>query len=216
MNREMTPLPTTAAVRSVLAIPAGTGRRLVESSATAVWGRLLVAVIALGWSTTLVVDFRVALTVLWAIGLGIAVIGLRYPQLGLLGIGMLCSLHGIAAPLLLQGGLWRWNTVNYLLLFVALMFWRYPLGAGQRQSRVLLAFVLLLGLEILLSPDPLNGIQDVFSVVAVFGLLIYFHRVALDREAWYWLGIVTGVLAAGGIAAFLLQRSELPYVNENA
>src|SRR2546423_126321 len=179
-------------------------------------GALLVAAIALAWSATLLLDFRVALTLLWVLGLGAAIVGLRYPRVGLLGIGMLCTLHGFAAPLLLQGGLWRWNTVNYLLVFVALLFWPYLLRVGRSPGGVLLAFVLLLGLEILLGPDPAAGIQIVLSVVAVFGLLVYFQRVASDAAAWSWLAVVTAVLAAGGGAAFLLRQGTLPAVNPNA
>lgn len=207
---------TTTSLRSGFAMRRGMGQIRSESTTTAFWERLLVAVIALVWSTTLVVDFRVALTLLWVTGLAVAGLGLRYPRLGLLGIGMLCSLHGFAAPLLLRGGVWRWNTVNYLLLAVALLFWPYLLRVGKLQSRVLVAFILLLGLEILLSPDPGGGIQHVFSVVAVFGLLVYFRRVALDLEAWYWFAVVTGAMAACGSAAYLLQQDSLPWVNRNA
>jgi len=180
------------------------------------WAPLLVAAIALVWSATSVVGFVEALALLWTIGLGLAAVGLRYPRLGLVGIGLLCSLHGFAAPLLLRGGLWRWNTVNYLLFVMTFLFWPYLLGVGKSQSRVLLALIALLGLEILLSPDPQDGIQHVFSVVAVFGLLVYVGRATLDPDLWYWLGVVTGVSAAVGTAAFLLQQGRLPFVNPNA
>src|SRR6266566_239233 len=176
--------------------------------------QLLVAVIALVWLTTLFVDFRVALTLLMATGFSVAAIGLRYPRFGLLGIGMLCTLNEIAAPLLLSGGLWRWNSLSYWLLLVALLFMPY-LRLRQLQSQVLLAFVLLVGLEILLSPDPQNGVEHVFGILAVFGLLVYFSRGAVDLKSWYWLGVVNGVLAGGGSAALLLQRDRLPYVNPN-
>jgi len=194
----------------------GLGRLPDEAADPAFWEQLLIGVIVLSWLLTIVIDFRAALTLLWAIGLGAATIGLRYPRLGLLGIGILCSLHGFAAPLLLQGGLWRWNTVNYLLLLVALLFWPYLLRVGRSQSHVLLAFILLLGVQILLSADVQNGIQHVFSVVAVFGLLIYFRRGARAPDDWHWLALVTGVLAAAGTGAFLLQQGKLPVINRNA
>src|SRR6266566_4119982 len=126
--------------------------------------QLLVAVIALVWLTTLFVDFRVALTLLMATGFSVAAIGLRYPRFGLLGIGMLCTLNEIAAPLLLSGGLWRWNTLNYWLLIVSVLFWPSLLRLDHLQSRILLPFILLLGLELLLSPDPSGGLQHVFGI----------------------------------------------------
>src|SRR6266566_3296613 len=154
----------TTPVRAVGAIPRGAGRLAGESGATAFWGWLLVVLIVLMWSMTLAVDFRVALTLLMAIGFGAAVIGLRYPLLGLLGIGMLCALNEVAAPLLLRGGgLWRWNTLNYWLLLVALLFFPYLGRLDRLQSRVLVGLVLLLGLEILPSPGPVDGIQHVFG-----------------------------------------------------
>jgi O-antigen ligase len=194
---------------------ARSARGAPQESATTAWEWVLVGVIVLVWSTTVVVDFRVALTLLMAVGFVVAGLGLRYARLGVLGIGMLCTLNEIAAPLLLSGGLWRWNTLSYWLLLVALLFFPYVLALGQLQSRILLPFIVLLALEILLSPDALDGIQHVFAIAAVFGLLVYFRRAALDRKAWYWFGVVSGVLAGGGGAAFLLQQGSLPYVNPN-
>jgi O-antigen ligase len=204
-------------VRSVLAMSMY-GRQLSGQAArTASWEPLLVTVIALVWLTTLVVDFRVALGTLMAIGFAAAVIGLRHPRLGLVGIGMLCTLNEIAAPLLLNaGGLWRWNTVNYWLVLVALLFLPYVLREGQLQHRVLQAFLLLLGVQVLVSPDFQNGIQEVLAVSAVFGILVYCRRAALDVDAWYWLGVASGVLAAGASAAYLVQEGRVPYVNQNA
>lgn len=206
----------TASVRSDL-VTARRERALSGgATATASLERLLVVVIGVVWASTLVVDFRVALTVLMALGFAVAAVGLRYPRLGVVGIGMLCTLNEIAAPLLLSGGLWRWNTLSYWLLLVTMVYWRHALRLEQPQTRLLVAFILLLGLGIVVSPDPADGVQGVFAVVAVFGLSVYFRRVAFDPEAWYWLGVVSGVLAAGGTTAFLLQQDSLPHVNANA
>lgn len=205
----------TTAVRSSVAWHRRAEDVREASSGAGRWGLLLVAVIALLWSSTVVVDFQVVLTVLMTMGFGAAVVGLRYPWLGLLGAGILCTLNEMAAPLLLSGGLWRWNTVNYWLLLVTLLFLPSTLRLDQVQSRLLAAFIALLGLEILLSPDPWDGIQQVFGVVAAFGLLVYGRRAGRDPQTWHWLGVVSGVLAAGGSAAFLLHQGALPYVNPN-
>lgn len=205
----------TTSVRFASGTTRSAGRFPDVSTDAQFWGCLLVAVIALAWSMTLFVDFRVVLTVLMVIGFGVAVIGMRYPLLGLLGIGMLCTLNEIAAPLLLKGGLWRWNFLNYWLLLVGLAFFPYLLRLRQPPTRVLLPLLLLLGVEILVSPRPLEGIQHVFAVSAMFGILIYFRRAPLDVSTWYWLGVVTGVLAAGGSAAFVVQQGSLPDVNRN-
>ncbi len=207
----------TTTTRSGFAIPQPARRLTGESPTIAFPERLLVVVIGLVWLTTVAVDFRVALSLLMAIGFGLAVIGLGHPRLGLLGIGMLCALNEIAAPFLLTGGWWRYNALNYWLIFVAFLFLPHILSLSRWQSRFLIALMLLLAVEILLSPDWPTGMQQVAGFSAVFGLLVYFRRVVRDAKAWYGLGVVSGVLAAGGSAAFVLQRQlgTLPYVNPN-
>jgi hypothetical protein len=205
----------TALIGSAFPMRHATGSLPRDSTTTAVWERYLIAVIALVWLTTVVADFRVAAVVLMTIGLVAAVMGLGYPRLGLLGVGMLCTLNDAVRPFLLMGGWWRHNTLSYWLLFVTVLFSPHLLRGAQWQTRLLVAFVLLLGLEILLSPDPPTGIQDVFVIVALFGLMIYFRRAVPDLEAWYWLGVISGVLAAAGSPAFLLQQATLPYINPN-
>src|SRR2546430_137116 len=144
----------TTAGHRILAIPQWSPARPTWS-----WEWLLVTVILIIWSATVLVDFRIALSILMAIGFGAAVIGLRYPRLGLLGIGMLCTLNEVAGLLVLGGGWFRWNTVSYWLLFVAMVFSPSLLSLSRWQGRLLVALILMLGLEILLSPDMLDGVQ---------------------------------------------------------
>jgi hypothetical protein len=186
-----------------------------DSPLAAYWGRRFVALILVTWAASFVIGFQLALTVLTLIGLGAAIVGLRRPTLGLLGIGVLCTLDAILGPLLLSGGLLRWNTLNYWLLMIMLLSVPFLLRLSDIQTRLLQLFVLLLSLELALSANRVLGIQTALAVVVPFGILVYFARASEDEHNWYWLGLVNGILGAAGGLAFYLQKSHLPYVNPN-
>lgn len=178
-------------------------------------GYLILCLLAAVVAITRVLDFRAVLTALNLVAFVGAVVGLRDPAVGLLGITMLCTLDSLVGPLLLQGGLWRWNTLNYWLLVVMFLWSPFLMRVGGLNSRLLQALVLLLGLEVMLSGDVPRGIQDTLDIVTSFGLLIYLTRAGVTRETWFWVALVNGVLATGASAGFLAQFATLPYVNPN-
>ena len=152
---------------------------------------------------------------LLVVAFGAALIGLWQPFIGLLGVGVLCTLDSLATSLLLRGGLWRWNTLNYWLLVVVILF--LPLVIRRRDPRVVLLVVLiaLLAVELVWSRDRATGLQHVFGALSLFGLFVYFRRAARTPGAWYWLGIVNGVTGLGVSLAFIGHESRLPEVNPN-
>ncbi len=76
-------------------------------------------------------------------------------------------------------------------------------------------FVGLLALELLVSADVAEGMQDILSLVSLFGLLVYFTR-ATDGTSWYWMGIASGITGVLATLVFLTQSSDLPSINPNA
>jgi O-antigen ligase len=52
-------------------------------------------------------------------------------------------------------------------------------------------------------------------LVAFFGLLVYCLRDGIDHRSWYWLGIVCGIVGAGGGLVFYFQRESL-HIDHNA
>lgn len=192
--------------------------RSVPPAVTAVrfWGRSLLVLVVTVWAGSLVFGFERAIVILTLVGFGAAVAGLFRPGLGLLGIGMLCTLDTLTSLFLQAGRLWRWNTFNYWLLIVMSLslpaLWRLR-GLPVRLIQVLIA-VLMLGL--LYTNQLSDGIQQIFNLVVWFGLIVYFQRGAGSAEAWYWLGLVSGALAAAGGLVYYLQRSSLREVNPNA
>jgi hypothetical protein len=193
----------------------GKAARQKDIPAAEYWGRRLIALIVLAWAASFVVGFQAALSLLSVISLAATVVGVRWPTIGIFGIGMLFTLDAVMAPLLLTGGLLRWNTLNYWMLVVILLSMAFLLRLSDIQSRLLELFVLLLSLELLISPNKILGIQVVVAIVILFGILVYFARAAQDQSSWYWLGLICGVLGATGGLAFYLQQYRLPYINPN-
>jgi hypothetical protein len=179
-------------------------------------GRRCVMLIVLIWAAAPLAGFTVSVALLTALGFAGAIAGLRWPRLGLLAAGVLCTLEPLMNSLIFTGGLFRWNTFNYLLLGVTLLwlplFWR----RRDVSLRLIEACTALLAVELIISPDLAHGMQDLAGLCAVFGLYVYFARRRFSRADWYWLGVVCGTLAAVGGLVFFLEKSTLPTINPNA
>src|SRR5438552_19017408 len=79
-----------------------------RSSAVDFWGRLVVALILVCWGASFVIGFKAALAILTVCGFAAAIVGVVDPVIGLLGIGMLCTLDPLSQSFLFTGRLWRW------------------------------------------------------------------------------------------------------------
>ena len=187
-----------------------------KRSSTDTWGQALLVLILLAWATSFFLGFETALTVLTLIGFALAVIGLRFPFVGLFGIGFLSTLDPLTRVYLLTGGLFRWNTFNYLLLLVILLALPFIFRLNDPHSRILQIFIVLIGLELFISTDPSAGIQDILNMIAIFGMLVYFARNLQDNAAFFWLSMLSGTLAAAGGLVFFLLSDQLDYIDPNA
>ncbi|MCA1587079.1 MAG: O-antigen ligase family protein [Acidobacteria bacterium] len=179
------------------------------------WGRRFIVVILLGWVAGFAISFEFALTFLNVAAFVAAVAGVRWPSIGLLGIGVLSALEPITGPLLANGGLWRWNNLNYWLLVVLVLFLPVVVRFHDVHSRALQTLMLLVAAGLFVSPDLVAGSQYVLALATAFGVLLYCVRASQDREAWYWLGVVTGVLSAVGCLIYFLRRDVLQPLNPN-
>jgi O-antigen ligase len=175
------------------------------------FGLLIIAV----WLFGLTTDFVWGLAVLLLCGYVAAVVGIARPLVGLMGIGIVCTLDAPARHFLMTGGILRWNTLNYWLLTVMLLAAPTLFGFNNTQARLAKAFCFLLLVGVAFSPDPRNGINYVFAIMTGFGLLVYFLRASQDDQNWYWLGATGGVLGAAGGLVYFVQRDQLPYINPN-
>ena len=184
-------------------------------SPMASWARVFVAVSVICGAATFVVGFQSAIAILTLFGFAAGLYGLVRPVVGLFGIAVLCVLDPLSRVYLMTGAL-PWNSFNYLLSFAALLSAPSLLTLRSVQLRLLQAFLVLLTVGLLLTPDLTQGCQDVLRIFALFGLFLYFARASAQVEVWFWLGVVTGVLGAVIGLSYLLHLASLPYVDTNA
>jgi hypothetical protein len=182
-----------------------------------VWGRLLVCVVLLAWASAEWFGFVRAVMMLTAVGFIAAIAGIRNPVLGLLGIGLLVVMDPITRHMVLNaGGLLRWNSFNYWLIVVTLIYLPRAMRLSDPHSQLLRVFVLLLALELLLTPRWEPGLQTLLNISTVFAIVIYFQRTPCDATTIFWLGLVMSLTAAAGGVESYRHAATLPAMNKNA
>lgn len=180
------------------------------------WGPLFSLFVILVWGASFVVGFRVALTIIEAVGLLTLVIGVYKPRLGMVGLTMLCVIDGPARVYLLTGGVLRWNTLNYWLLLVMLLYLPFLIRLRDRHNVLLTAFIGLLVVDLSITNNLVEGLQQILGILITFGLLIYFVRAGTDKRMWFWTSTIAGLTGALGGLSWFFQRLHLPAINENA
>jgi O-antigen ligase len=180
------------------------------------WGPLLLVFVVATWAVGYFAGFTFSLAVLTAASLLASIVGIFRPGLGLLGISMLCTLDSVTRFYLLSGGLLRWNTINYLLLLLMIVFLPITLRITDIHTRLLAALFLLMMVQLAVTSSLEAGVFAILNVSAAFGLLVCVLRAAGDPTAVVWVAWVNGVLAAAGGVVYYLQYDELPLMNHNA
>ena len=178
-------------------------------------GAVLLLVISVCWVASFGVGFVTSLAAITVLGYLLTVLGVFHPTVGFFGIGIACILNPLATRLLFDHPLLRFNSLSYWLLIVMLLALPLVVRLNDIHTRTIQLFVLLLGFQIIMSPTPPRGVQQVLGVMAFFGLVVYYARVKLGERGWFWWGIVNGSVAALGGAAMYLQLASLVYLNPN-
>lgn len=197
-----------------------TGRR--ESRAAlkhpaTVWGPRLVCVVLLVWSAGEWLGFMRALMTLTVIGFVAAIRGIRNPALGFLGVGLLVVLDPISRHLVLNaGGLLRWNSFNYWLIVVSLLYLPMVWRMSDPHSRLLRVLIVILAVGVVFSPRWEPGLQTLLNVSTVFAIVLYVQRTPCDYLMMFWLGVVMSVAAAAGGFEYFRHAETLPVMNKNA
>ena len=148
----------------------------VDKSPAEIWGPRFALLVLLIWVAAFAIGFTASLAMLTAIGFAAAITGLRSPIVGLLGIGLLCTLESYTRAYLMTGGLLRFHTFNYWLLIVMVIGAPLVLRRNDPHSRLLQLYSIVLMLGLLFSPDPMSGVSHILNIVTMFGLLVYFLR----------------------------------------
>jgi O-antigen ligase len=189
---------------------------VVTGSPVSFWGPIIVSIIAIVWGMGLFVGFQVSLGILTAAGFAAALAGARWPWVGTLGIGALCVMDGLTRFYLMSGGLLRWNTFNYLLILMLLLYLPVVTQIKDIHSRILAGLLLLMAFQLPISSDVEDGVHTILSVVSCFGILLYFLRSAKDPAVIQWLGWTNGMIGAAGGAVFYMQMDQMTAINHNA
>tara|TARA_R110002073_G_scaffold157241_4_gene312546 strand:- start:8892 stop:10388 length:1497 start_codon:yes stop_codon:yes gene_type:complete len=172
--------------------------------------------VALLWLSTVIVGFKAALGVITLCGFVMAIVGLRHPLIGVLGVSAICSVDALSRVFLMTTGVLRYNTFNYWLVLVILLTIPLQLRQKDPHTRLLQFFVFILFGGLILTPGLKDGILHLLNLVSVFGLLAYFYRCRNYSHVWYVLGISIGTLSAIGGFAFFFMQDELSFVEARA
>jgi MFS family permease len=188
----------------------------VSPSPIASWAKAWIAVILAASAGGLFVGIERAVMLLAAVGFAGALAGLRWRPLGLLSLGVLCTLDPMVRLLLKSEGLVRFNSLNYFLLLALLLNSKTLLQWRNGQLRLLVVLIVALTLGLLFSSGREAGVQHLFNLVSLLGVLVYVRRAGSNPQNWFWLGAVSGLAAVCFGVLFFLQRESIDYVNSNA
>ena len=203
-------------VRVVVRKPSGTpARRAIKSGSERI-GPYLCAIVVLIWMASPAIGFQGSLTVVTVLGLAGAVLGMLLPTVGLLSVGLLCTIDPITRVFLLTGGLLRWNTFNYVLLLVSVLSAPVFLRVKDVHTRLGLLLFIYCFLGLTYSSDVRNGILSLLNLGALLGLTLYYVRASRDEHIHVWVGMVNGVCAAISGVLFQIHQYSLPEINANA
>lgn len=193
-----------------------TGEWSEEQSNVGKWAMAIILIIVAAWGVGVVAGYITALYIVLALGFLLAVAGIVKPSLGILGIGIMCAVDAPAMEYLYTGEFLPYNTVNYFLLLIMALYIPFILRLRDAISRSIQVFLVLITLELFfMGSDFERGSQVVLNIATTFGLVIFFARALKEDVAFYWLGIINGVLAGLGGAVFFMQFDSLPYANPN-
>ncbi|HSC30096.1 MAG TPA: hypothetical protein VLD17_00105 [Gemmatimonadaceae bacterium] len=209
------PLPPVPSSRQPVPRPRSLGVRTVPQTGKW-WGPLFSLFIVLVWAVSFALGFRLALTIVEAVGLLTLAFGLYNPRLGMVGLTILCVIDGPARVYLLTGGVLRWNTLNYFLVLVMLLYLPFLVRLRDRHSVLLMMFVGLLLVDLSITNSLIEGVQQILGIIITFGLLVYFVRAGTDSRMWFWTSTIAGLTGALGGLSWFFQRMQLPAINENA
>lgn len=181
------------------------------------WGLLLILGTSLAWGVARFAGFSSSVALISVASFVLAVVGLWRPPLGLLSVGVLCTIDPLLRTYLLTGGLFRWNTLNYFLILVAVLFLPTLVAARDAPTRLLEALLLVLAVGLAYSAGVKEGIQHMVGATAYFGLRVYVDRARGTASIWFWLAVVSGFVGAGAGLAYNLEPAQVQeIINPNA
>jgi O-antigen ligase len=170
-------------------------------------GRAFFLVVVAGWASSVAIGFRGALGLLTLFSIAMTAAGWFERRVGLLGLGMALTLDAVAREYL-PASLFRFNTLNYLLVLSALCFVATLAERIDVHTKLLLGLTAVLVVGLFMSAVPEIGIQHVLALTSTFGVIGYFTRCSLEPRAWVWMSIVNGTISAlGGLVMYAFAEN---------
>lgn len=193
----------------------GAGRS-IQLNGTDYLGLFMAAVGVATWGVGYFVGIEHAIAGLAFVGFAAAILGLGYPALGLFGIGILCLMDTpMRYALLNKGGLLRWNTYNYWLVIVLVLYSPFLLRVRSIQWVIWQALILLMIIQLSYSPEAWSGAQQIMNLLALFSLSVFFARAIDDHRAWFWLGMILGLVGTAGGLVFVIKGAQYVGISIN-
>lgn len=122
-------------------------------------------------------SFSLFVTLTSSIMFLLLIYGLLNPLVGFFAISILFALDPIVRVYLLDGGLLRWNTLNYWLIFYSVVNLQLLLKNLSRQITTGIAFFFILVFQLSYSENLIEGSQHILGFSSFFGIYIYFLSV---------------------------------------
>ena len=82
------------------------------------WGFRILIACTLIWMLGFIVGFQRSIMLITTLGIVASLVGFSRPTIGIYGVSILCTIDALTRVFVMTGGLFRWNTVNYIMLLM--------------------------------------------------------------------------------------------------
>ena len=188
---------------------------IMGGSGVALTGRAMSIASILAFAAGLAGGLEAAVAVLTIVGLLTLTAFLRSPDIGMLGVVMLCVLDVPLRVYVLTDYALPYNSFNYLLLALGVGAVPFLLGSGVTPGKWLTGFIVIALLQLLPSSNQELGMLVLLEVVAGLALMAAMVRWGRDAEFLRWAAIVASVTSAACLLAYLVNRPDSP-INANS
>ncbi len=134
--------------------------------------RILIVFIGI-WLIAFFVDFTTAINIIGFFAFIGLIFGIKYRLWGLFSLFLLVILDPLLRVFVLQGGLLRWNTLNYWLLIITIVNIRTISRNWYHGLKFYFVWLLILLFQLSYSQNLLFGSQSLLYILSFFGLYIY-------------------------------------------
>lgn len=179
-------------------------------------GITLTGISAAAFAGGVILGFQIAVIIATIAAIAAAATMVRSPGVGLLGIGMLCTLDLPARVYVFVDGGLPYNSVNYIYVLLGLMSVPHLRALRDAQSKWLAAFTILLILQLIPTSNLRLGALSTLEVICAFALTACFARGAHHKSVLHWMAVLNAVTATGCVFLYLVRTPGELLLNPNS